>query len=900
MPQARTKKKRANKSPRDTPMMRQYLQLKATVPNALLLYRMGDFYELFFQDAVDAARILDLTLTSRNKNDTDPIPMAGIPYHALQNYMKGLVDSGRKVAIAEQRTDPDNPKLMVRELVRVVTPGVPWDGESIAARESCWLAGAHGSGRGPIGLAFLDVSTGSFRLTEVQTLEEASAELSRMEPRELVIHPTIAEAADMQAALAGISNTSPEPAWFDEEAGLAALCQLLGTRDLVGFGAGQMTAAVGAAGALISYVRDTARVSLEHVNTVEPYNVSGHMVLDEATRRNLEILRPMRGTGRRGTLLWLLDRTATAMGGRLMREWLARPLDDVALITKRQDAIESLWDGRIRRAIRDSLRQVADLERLSSRVAQDSANAKEMVALSSSLSALPAVFSILKAAPAFAQQLPSDLVQDVAAEVRQWLVDEPPVAITEGGIIRKGVHADLDRIRALARDGKAEMAKMEAREKTKTGISSLKIKHNRVFGYFFEVTAANRGKVPTSWIRKQTLANAERFITPELKEFEQQVLGAEERRKSLEHELFRALRLRVAKHVGRLQRLAAAVAYVDVIASMAEISVENRYVRPVVHHGDGLTIKGGRHPVVEEMLAEDDFVPNDIVMDDSRRLAILTGPNMAGKSTVMRQVAIIALMAQIGCFVPADEARIGLCDRIFVRVGASDDLARGRSTFMVEMSETALILNQATSRSLILLDEIGRGTSTYDGLSIAWAVAEAVHDRLRARTIFATHYHELTALGESRERACNLHIAVHEWNGEIIFLRTLRQGGASKSYGIQCARLAGMPEVVVKRAQALLSELEAHSKDGAKAINVRQLDLFGFSVDNPQVISEDGPEALEADEEVDEEVDDLDTVPDPLRTLLEENDPDEMTPRRALEVLYALREIMVREAVEIG
>lgn len=883
-------------SPRDTPMMRQYLSLKATVPDALLLYRMGDFYELFFQDAVDAARILDLTLTSRNKGEDDAIPMAGIPYHALQTYMKGLVESGRKVAIAEQKEDPENPKLMTRELVRIVTPGVPWDGELLEARESCWLAGLYGGGREPFGLAFLDVSTGAFRLTEVQTAAEAGAELSRMDPREVVVHPQIAEDASIQAALAGVSHTSPEPAWFDIEAGLLSLCQILGTKDLVGFGAGQMTAAVGAAGALISYVRDTARVSLEHVNTVEPYNVSGHMVLDEATRRNLEILRPMRGTGRRGTLLWLLDRTGTAMGGRLLRSWLARPLDSVEQINKRLDAIEALWDGRIRRVVRDNLREVADLERLSSRVAQDTANAKELVALAGSLRALPAVFETLKTAPAFAAQLPSDLVQDVAQEIERWLVEEPPVSITEGGIIKKGVHAELDRIRSLSRDGKSEMAKMEAREKARTDISSLKIKHNKVFGYFFEVTAANRKKVPKDWIRKQTLSNAERFITPELKEFESQVLGAEERKKSLEHELFRALRLRIAAHTQRLQRLAAAVAYADVIAALAEISVENRYVRPHVHPGDDLHIKGGRHPVVEEMLTEDDFVPNDIIMDENRRLVILTGPNMAGKSTVMRQVAIIALMAQIGCFVPADEARVGLCDRIFVRVGASDDLARGRSTFMVEMSETALILNQATSRSLILLDEIGRGTSTYDGLSIAWAVAEAVHDRLRARTIFATHYHELTALGESRPRACNLHIAVHEWNNEIIFLRSLREGGASKSYGIQCARLAGMPENVVERAQSLLRELEEHTKDGAKAINVRQLDLFGFAASG-----EDAPEPQQAAEEEEEEgAEVIEEAPDPVRLLLEENNPDEMTPRRALEVLYELREILVREAVEIG
>lgn len=882
----------ASKSPRDTPMMRQYLTLKATVPDSLLLYRMGDFYELFFDDAVDAAQILDLTLTSRNKNDTDPIPMAGIPYHALQTYMKGLVDAGRKVAVAEQRTDPNNPKLMVRELVRVVTPGVPWDGDALEARESCWLAGMC-PGKGTlVGLSFLDVSTGAFRVTEVFSLEDALSELMRMEPRELVVHPTLAAQPLCAQILSTTSHTSPEPAWFDEDAAKQALCTVLKTQDLMGFGAGEMTASIGAAGALISYVRETARVSVEHINAIEPYRVSGHMVLDDATRRNLEILRPIRGTGRRGTLLWLLDRTATAMGGRLLREWLNRPLDDISEITRRQDAIEALWDGRVRRPIREQLKQVSDIERLSSRVAQDTANARDLVMLATSLQAMPEVFGSLRAFPAFASQLPDDLAEDVVVDIRKWLVDDPPITISDGGLIRKGVHAELDRIRSLSRDGKSEMAQMEAREKTRTGITSLKVKHNKVFGYFLEVTAANRDKVPKNWIRKQTLSNAERFITPELKEFEQQVLGAEERKKTLEHELFRALRTRVAQHVHRLQRLANVVAYVDVIASFADISVENRYVRPTVHPGDALHIRGGRHPVVEAMLHEEDFVPNDIVMDANQRLIVLTGPNMAGKSTVMRQVAITALMAQVGCFVAASEANIGLCDRIFVRVGASDDLAHGRSTFMVEMSETALILNQATSRSLILLDEIGRGTSTYDGLAIAWAVAEAIHDRLRARTIFATHYHELTALGESRPRACNQHIAVHEWNNEIIFLRALRNGGASKSYGIQCAKLAGMPEAVVGRARALLDELESQSANGSTAINVRQLDLFGFATDDSAAAQLDEPEPQAVEEEPE--------APDPIRQILEENNPDDLTPRRALEVLYTLREIIVREAVEQG
>jgi DNA mismatch repair protein MutS len=875
----------AKKSAADTPMMRQYLELKASVPDAILLYRMGDFYELFFQDAVEAAELLELTLTSRNKDDPDSIPMAGVPYHALQGYLKRLVQLGKKVAIAEQKVNPDNPKMMDRELVRVVTPGMPMDDEGLEARESCWLAGVCQVAGGLVGMAFLDFSTGEFRLTEVADVDGAVAELERMEPAELVVPEELAEHEALKYLLARTSHTTPDRAWFDLDAGRRAVCQLLKTRDLAGFGANELTAAVGAAGAVVSYARDTARVGLEHINAVRPYIVSGHMVFDEATRRNLEILRPMRGSGRKGTLLWLLDRTCTAMGGRRMREWLSRPLVDVPAIQARQDAIEALWDGRLRRGIRDNLKQVSDLERLAGRVAQGTANARDLVALSASLAALPAVFAPLRGIQAFTGHLPTDLVQEVQKDIQTWLQEDPPTAITDGGIIRPSAHKPLKELISLSRDGKSSMASMEAREKEKTGINSLKVKHNRVFGYFLEVTSSNLHKVPDTWIRKQTLANAERYITPELKEFEEKVLGADERRKAMEYDLFIALRERVAASVPRLQALALAVSFLDAIAALADLAVENRYVRPVVHAGDDLEIIEGRHPVVESMSMEERFVPNDLHMDGSRRLIILTGPNMAGKSTVMRQVALIALMAQIGSFVPAKRARIGVCDRIFVRVGASDDLARGRSTFMVEMSETALILNQATSRSLVLLDEIGRGTSTYDGLAIAWAVAEAVHDRLRARTIFATHYHELTALGDTRPRAANLHIAVSEWGNQIIFLRSLREGGASKSYGIQCARLAGMPDGVVKRARALLEELESAPPEKR---SIRQLDLFGL--DNTTAPAE--PEPVEEPQEPEE--------PDPLRDLLIELNPDEVTPRQALDILYRLREMMVREAVELG
>jgi DNA mismatch repair protein MutS len=848
----------------DTPMMRQYLELKSQAPDAILLCRMGDFYEVFFDDARVAARVLELTLTSRNKNDPDPIPMAGVPYHALDPYLKRLVDAGYKVAVAEQKPPPPGEKMMRRELVRIVTPGLPWDADDLDSRESCFVAAVCGDG--PVGIALLDASTGELRITEVADRAAAAAEVMRSEPRELILDPAADVDEVLQAAAVGVSRTAPEPAWFDEDAANRALCGLFGTTDLVGFGADGLGPAVGAAGALISYARETARVDLAHVQRLHVYQVDGQMVLDDATRRNLELLRPLRGTGRKGTLVNLLDRCRTPMGGRMLREWIGRPLTTVAAIQRRQDAVEALLDGQLRESIRERLRLVADLERLAGKVAQATANARDLVALAGSLQALPGVVAALASSPAFQGWLPDDLLPEVARDITHWIAEDPPTSLTEGGLIRRGVHADLDEVVRLSREGKGAIAAMEARLKAATGISSMKVKHNRVFGYFIEVTQANLGRVPAEWHRKQTLAACERYITPELKEFEEKVLGADERRKELEYALFRSLRDRIAEEVGRLQLLAGVVARIDVVAGFADVAIDLRYCRPVVDNSLDVDITAGRHPVVESMPLDDRFVPNDIKMGDRRRLVVLTGPNMAGKSTVMRQVALIALMAQCGSFVPAEAARIGLCDRIFVRVGASDDLARGQSTFMVEMSETASILNQATSRSLILLDEIGRGTSTYDGLSIAWAVAEAVHDRVRARAIFATHYHELVALADERERVANLHVAVSEWGERIIFLRTLKSGGASKSYGIQCARLAGMPAGVVERARELLIELERRPRHGPPT---SQMDLFATPAPATPAPA----------------------PPDALRDALDALDPDTLSPRAALEALYGLKSL---------
>ena len=856
----------------DTPMMRQFLRIKADAQDALLLYRMGDFYEMFFDDARVAAEVLELTLTSRNKNDPDPIPMAGVPYHALETYLRRLVSAGHKVAIAEQKEPAGGgkrPKLMERHIVRVVTPGVPWDPDALEARQSCFLAAICArSARDAVGLAFLDVTTGDLRITEVADMAAARAELERMEARELVAidrtlgHPVL-------AGLAAAPSVVDE-AWFDAAAAFQTLCQQLKVVDLLGFGVSGHGPGVAAGGAVLSYARQTARIGLDHVRRLEAYTVGGHMVLDEATRRNLELLRPIRGTGRKGTLLGLLDRTRTPMGGRMLREWIVRPLTHRPTLAERHDAVDALLDPHLRGPLRDALVSVADLERLASKVAQETANARDLVALATSLRALPGVARLIRDEPALTARVPEDTVDDAASDIHFWLVDEPPSATTEGGIIRAGVHPELDELVTLSREGKGAMARMESRERQRTGISSLRVKHNRVFGYFLEVTQANLHLVPDNWIRKQTLSNCERYITAELKEFEERVLGADERRKQLEYQLFRDLRARVSEHVQRIQTCARAVAWLDVVGTFAELAEDRRYVRPeLVDDPDVLDIRGGRHPVVEAMDLETPFVPNDLVLDPGAHLVILTGPNMAGKSTVMRQAALIALLAQIGAFVPADSARLGVCDRLFVRVGASDDLARGRSTFMVEMSETAHILNGATRSSLVLLDEIGRGTSTYDGLAIAWAVAEAVADRVGARTIFATHYHELVSLSQERTTVTNRHVAVSEHGDRIIFLHALRQGGASRSYGIQCARIAGMPQPVVERAQELLAELEKRPRYGPPT---RQMSLFGAPAPAPKPAENS-----------------------PIIDILDEAEPDDMTPRQAHALLYKLKKLARKE-----
>ncbi|MEC7242694.1 MAG: DNA mismatch repair protein MutS [Myxococcota bacterium] len=858
----------------ETPMFRQYMELKSGHQDALLFFRMGDFYELFFEDAEIAAQACELTLTSRNKKDPNPIPMAGVPHHAAKGYIQTLIRLGHKVAIADQVEDPKQAKGIVRrEVVRVVSPGVVMDTEDLAPRENCWLLGLCADGE-TWGLALLDVSTGDLRVTELSGGEAALEELHRCGASELVLPETLKNHPLWLDSLRDKPVTWLDPESFDSRSAREQLCRRFEVQDLGAFDCEGLGPALGAAGAVLSYATANSQSSLPHLTGIRFYSVSGHMVIDETTRRNLELTRPLHGRGRAGSLLAHLDRSITSMGGRLLKEWLLYPLMDRKQIADRQDCVEHfVREAWLRGETRERLRPVADMERIGSKLAQSTANARDLVALRRSLETLPELMSPLAEVPSLRHLVPENLGGEVASEIAEWLVDEPPASTTDGGLIRSGVDPDLDELVRLAREGKGAIAAIEESEREAAGIPSLKVKYNKVFGYFIEITRANLHKVPEHYIRKQTLTNAERFITPELKEFEEKVLGADERRKVLEYHHFIGLRERLQGRLPLLKELAARIAQVDVFSGLAELATDCRYVRPRMVEESLLEIESGRHPVVERQNLGESFVPNDLRLDErDRRLVILTGPNMSGKSTVMRQVALIAIMAQIGSFVPADSALVGICDRVFTRVGASDDIRSGRSTFMVEMSETANILRHASERSLVLLDEIGRGTSTYDGLSIAWAVAESIATQIGCRGIFATHYHEMVELASTSPGVCNLSVGVSVYGERIIFLRRLEEGGASRSYGIQCARLAGMPRPVIARAKTLLAELERH----AHRHPTPQLSLFGKA-----------PDSKEAHEESE--------TTDFLKKALLELDPDSLSPREAHAALYDLVQLVEEE-----
>ncbi|HEY1585969.1 MAG TPA: DNA mismatch repair protein MutS, partial [Polyangia bacterium] len=824
--------------------MRQYLEIKEAHPDCIVFFRLGDFYEMFFDDAVVVARSLDLTLTSRDKGKENPIPMCGVPHHAARHYLAKLVTRGFKVAVAEQVEDPKVAKGIVkRQVVRIVTPGTITDDEQLEPKAAHYLVALYAEG-GAVGLAHLDVTTGEFAATQV-ALRDLVDELARLEPRE-VLHAGLdeAELAAVRARIKTAWAELPAPGLYNAARAEVELVAATGRelpRDQKGalaLGALALRAAI----AVVKYAADTQPAGALPLTQLVPYEASEHLVLDEATRANLELFVTLIGGKKEGALFGVLDETRTSMGGRLLRRWLAAPLRDVAQIRRRHDAVEWLVEhAALRAELRVALAEIYDLERLAGRATLGVATPRDLVALARSLGKLPDVRALLHASfsgDAAARlahpellELPSTdeaLCRDVAGEIARTLADDPPAQWRDGGFMRRGFSRELDELSELSEGGKGKILEIEARERERTGITSLKVRYNRVFGYYLEITRSNLDRVPADYVRKQTLANAERFVTAELADYEAKILGADERRIALELEAFDRLRRRVAECARRILPLAELVARLDALAALAEVAHFSGYVRPEVDTSLRLEVEDGRHPVVEKLAAAGRFVPNDTTLDpDDAQLMVITGPNMAGKSTVMRQTALIVVMAQLGSFVPARRARVGIVDRVFTRVGASDNLARGESTFMVEMRETAHILSHATRRSLVVLDEIGRGTSTYDGVSIAWAVAEHLHDRIGCKTMFATHYHELTALVETRPRVRNFSTAVREWKEEIVFLHKLVPGGASRSYGIQVARLAGLDKAVVGRARQILDALERGGEIGPHALPAgRQLSLL--------------------------------------------------------------------------
>ncbi len=811
-----------------TPMMQQYLELKEKYHDTLLFYRMGDFYEMFFEDAELAARILGITLTSRDKQAENPIPMCGVPYHAADNYISKLLEAGHKVAICEQVEDPKKAKgLVKRQVVRVLTPGLVTSDENLEAKNSNYLAAiARDRKEKSLGLSYLDITTAEFKVTELETAEELMDELARVSPKELLVPESLTDWFKKHGTRINKCYVN----YIDDEYFSHSLCYERLTdhfqvRSLAAYGCDNMPAGISAAGALLAYLLENHQENNSHLTNLVTYFRNDYMILDDVTLRNLEIFYSPAFQGTKGTLLEIIDRTITPMGGRLLRQWLRFPLQDVNKIRERYDLVEKfIKEELLRLQVREELKQILDIQRLSSRAVMGIASPRDLSSLRASFRYLPSILNLLQSLPEtslLARLLARfDTLDDLTSLLEKALVDDPPATFAEGGIIRKGYDEELDNIRSVSWDAKSWLAEYEAKEREQTGITNLKVRFNKVFGYFIEISKSNLDRVPDHYIRKQTLVNAERYITEELKNYEIAILESEEKRVELEQQLFEQLRREIAAHDARIKSVADIIALIDVMASFAELAVQNSYCRPEITTGDEIIIRDGRHPVVEKYLTSESFVPNDIKLDSKdNQILIITGPNMAGKSTIIRQVALIVLLAHIGCFVPCSSASVALVDRIFTRVGAMDDLARGRSTFMVEMEETANILRHATPKSLVILDEIGRGTSTFDGLSIAWAVAEYLHnlDNVGVKTLFATHYHEMTRLSERCPRVKNMNVLVREWKNEIIFLRKLVPGGGNRSYGIQVARLAGLPEEVLKRADKILQHLEKERKELAPA-----------------------------------------------------------------------------------
>ncbi|MFV8782060.1 DNA mismatch repair protein MutS [Microbulbifer sp. SA54] len=876
----------SNKQPEHTPMMQQYLRIKAEHRQELVFYRMGDFYELFYDDAKRAAELLDVTLTARGKSGGQPIPMAGIPYHAAEGYLARLIKAGVSVAIAEQIGDPATSKGPVeRKVVRIVTPGTVTDEALLNERRDNLLAAAGLLGD-RFGLALLDLGTGHFAVQEVDTLEALAEQIQRFSPTELLTP----EDLDLPAEIARRPGLRRRAPWeFELESALRLLNRQFGTMDLEAFGCSHMHAALCAAGCLLQYARDTQRTELPHIRTLRTERSEDTVALDPASRRNLEIDLNLNG-GDDNTLLSVFDACKTAMGSRLLRRWLNNPLRTLDTLQQRQQAIGALISDYRFEPMREALKPIGDMERILGRLALRSARPRDLSRLGLSLAQFPELQRQL--AETDARRL-----QQLGREIGEWpqtvelleraIVENPPVVIRDGGVIAEGYDEELDELRGISENAGDYLVQLEQREKERTGIPTLKVGYNRVHGYFIEISRGQSDKAPVDYIRRQTLKNAERFITPELKEFEDKALSAKSRALAREKFLYEELINTLNEHLAELQTAAAAVSELDVLANMAERADQLRLVQPELSTTPGIFVEGGRHPVVEQVL-DAPFVANDIELHDNRRMLVITGPNMGGKSTYMRQTALIALLAHCGSYVPADSARIGLLDRIFTRIGSADDLAGGRSTFMVEMTETANILRNASEHSLILMDEIGRGTSTYDGLSLAWACAHYLANKVRAFTLFATHYFELTELPGECADAANIHLNATEHGDSIVFLHRIQEGPASKSYGLQVAKLAGIPTEVLNEARERLASLEAgnttrDSGPGPAMQTAAKPELKPQPKPEPQPMPQASTPA---------QVDLFGSAPHPAVEALESLDPDDLTPRQALEQLYALRKLL--------
>ena len=871
-----------------TPMMQQYMAIKEQYKDCILFYRLGDFYEMFYDDALTASRELEITLTGKNCGQEERAPMCGVPYHAVDVYLNKLVAKGYKVAICEQAEDPKQAKGIVkREVIRIVTPGTNLSQQALdEGRNNYLMCLVYDNNQ--FGLAITDISTGDFYTTEVATLKELYDEIHRFSPSEIICNDSFymsgASLDDFKDRL-HVSVSTLDTWYMDEAVSVQKIKEHFKVASLDGLGLTDFPSGTLAVGALLLYLYETQKNTLDNLTKITPYRSGGYMIIDSATNRNLELIETLREKQKKGSLLWVLDKTKTAMGARLMRNWIEQPLIEKKKITARQDAVEELYNDMItREEIREYLNAVYDLERLVTRISYRTANPRDLIAFKTSLGMIPPVKQLLsQAKSAELKEIDErmDCLEDIYDLIEKSIQDEPPIMIREGGMIKEGYNEDVDKFRLSRTEGKTWLAELEAREKEKTGIKNLRVRYNKVFGYYLEVTNSYKELVPEDWTRKQTLANAERYITPELKELEDMILGAEDKLAALEYDLYCEVWDSIGEQVVRIQETAKAIAHLDVLASLACVAQSNDYVRPSINTKGVIDIQGGRHPVVEKMNNNQMFIDNDTYLDNkNHRISIITGPNMAGKSTYMRQSALIVLMAQIGSFVPAKSANIGIVDRIFTRVGASDDLASGQSTFMVEMTEVANILRNATSRSLLILDEIGRGTSTFDGLSIAWAVVEHISNPklLGAKTLFATHYHELTELEGKLDSVNNYCIAVREQGDDIIFLRKIIRGGADKSYGIQVARLAGVPDSVIDRAKEISSWLEETDvTDKAKNLQVRT------SAKKKEVVRE----AVPAEKQM--SLFDIYPADHPVLKELAGLDVSNMTPIQALNTLYELQ-----------